>query len=96
MLKELRVAGIASEVFSGDTKNLTRQIRYADKLGIPLAVIAGSNEFDSGLIRIKNLAAGASKAGDTSGREDWLKAEGFQEDIPRERMVARIKELLGF
>ena len=27
--------------------------------------------------------------------EDWLKAEGFQEDVPRERLVARIKELLG-
>ncbi|MCX6835042.1 MAG: histidine--tRNA ligase [candidate division Zixibacteria bacterium] len=95
MLKELRAAGIASEIFSGDTKNLTRQIRYGDKLGIPLAVIAGTNEFDAGLIRIKNLAAGASRAEGTSDREDWLKAEGFQEDIPRDQLVSRIKQLLS-
>jgi histidyl-tRNA synthetase len=95
MLKELRAAGIASEIFSGDTKNLTRQIRYADKLFIPLAVIAGTNEFDAGLIRVKNLAAGASRAEGTSDREDWLKAEGFQEDIPRDQLVSRIKQLLG-
>jgi hypothetical protein len=47
------------------------------------------------LIRIKNLAAGASKAGNTSDREDWLKAEGFQEDIPRDQLVSRIEQLLG-
>jgi histidyl-tRNA synthetase len=95
ILKELRAAGIASEIFSGDTKNLTRQIRYADKLGVPLAIIAGTNEFDAGLIRIKNLAAGASKAEGTSDREDWLKAEGFQEDIPRGQLVSRIRQLLS-
>jgi len=94
MLQELRAAGIASEIFAGDTKNLTRQIRYADKVGIPLAVIAGSNEFEAGLVRIKNLAAGASKAEGTSDREDWLKAEGFQEDIPRSNLVTKIKNLL--
>ncbi|MEW5795733.1 MAG: histidine--tRNA ligase [Candidatus Zixiibacteriota bacterium] len=95
MLRELREAGINSEIFSGDTKNLTRQIKYADKVGIPLAIIAGSNEFEAGQVRIKNLAAGASKSGDTSDRGDWLKAEGFQEDVPRAQLVTRIRQLLG-
>jgi len=94
MLGELREAGVACEVFSGDTKNLTRQIRYADKLGIPLAVIAGSNEFEAGLVRIKNLAAGAQAALETGDRDEWLKAEGFQEDIPRAQLVPYIKKLL--
>jgi len=95
MLAELREAGVACEVFSGDTKNLTRQIRYADKLGIPLAVIAGSNEFEAGLVRIKNLAAGAQAAQETGDRDEWLKAEGFQEDIPRAQLVSYIKKLLS-
>ncbi len=94
MLRELREAGIPCEVYSGDTKNLTRQIKYADKVGIPLALIAGSNEFESGVIRIKNLAAGSSKADASADREEWLKAEGFQEDIPRTQLVSRIKALL--
>jgi len=95
MLRELREAGIPSEVYSGDTKNLTRQIKYADKVGIPLALIAGSNEFDTGVVRIKNLAAGASKAEESADREEWLKAEGFQEDIPRSQLVSRVKILLA-
>jgi histidyl-tRNA synthetase len=94
MLKELRAAGIASEIYSGDTKNLTRQIKYADKVGIPLAIIAGSNEFESGLVRLKNLAAGASKADESADREEWLKAEGFQEDIPRGELLVRVRALL--
>ncbi len=48
LLKQLRTAGIPSEIFSGDTKNLTKQIKYGDKVGIPFAVIAGSDEFENG------------------------------------------------
>jgi histidyl-tRNA synthetase len=95
ILRELRQAGIPSEIFSGDTKNLTRQIRYGDKVGIPVAVIAGSNEFETGSVTIKNLAAGAEKAADTAGREEWLKAEGFQETIDRSQLIAYVKKLLG-
>lgn len=92
ILKELRDAGIPSEIFCGDTKNLTRQVKYGDKLGIPFAVIAGSEEFESGLVTIKNLEAGAAKAEQTSDREKWLKAEGFQERIPRSELVAYLKK----
>jgi histidyl-tRNA synthetase len=95
MLAELRKAGIASEVFSGDTKDLTRQIKYADKVGIPLVIIAGSNEFEAGLVRVKNLAAGADAAQETGDRDEWLKAEGFQEDTPRAQLVPYIKQLLS-
>jgi len=95
MLRELRSAGIPAEVYSGDTKNLTRQIRYGDKVGIPFAVIAGSNEFESGQVTIKNLAAGADKAAGTADREQWLKAEGFQETIPRKELISYLRMKLG-
>jgi histidyl-tRNA synthetase len=95
MLSELREAGIRSEIFSGDTKNLTRQIKYADKVGIPVAVIQGSDEAANNQITIKHLAAGAEAAEETSDREEWLKAEGFQETIPRDQMIPHIKRLLG-
>jgi len=95
MLNELREAGVPSEIYSGDTRNLTRQIRYADKVGIPLAVIAGSNEFESGRVTLKNLAAGSQKAGETADREEWIKAEGFQETIDRAQLIANVQRLLG-
>lgn len=94
MLRELRDAGIPSEIFVGDTKNLTRQVKYGDKLGIAFAVIAGSDEFDNNQVTVKNLAAGARKAYDTADREEWLKAEGFQETISRSQLVEYLKKRL--
>jgi len=94
MVAELRAAGIRAEIYSGDTKNLTRQVKYGDKVGIPVAVIAGSDEFESGQVTIKNLAAGADKASATADREAWLKAEGFQIKVDRGKMVSQIKTML--
>ncbi len=92
MLYEIRAAGLPAEIFAGDTKNLTKQIKYADKVGIPLAVIAGSDEFEAGRVTVKNLAAGAQKAEQTADREEWLKAEGFQETIDRAGLIAYLRE----
>lgn len=95
MLKELRVAGLRAEIFAGDTKNITKQIKYADKVGIPVAVIQGSQEAEAGQVTIKNLAAGAEAAEETYDREQWLKAEGFQQTIPRAEMLSHIRKLLA-
>ncbi|KAA3631368.1 MAG: histidine--tRNA ligase, partial [Calditrichaeota bacterium] len=94
ILKEFRNAGVPSEIFAGDTKNLTKQIKYADKVGIPFAVIVGSDEFDNGKVTVKNLAAGKEKAKATDDREEWLKAEDIQETIDRESLISYIKEKL--
>ncbi len=92
ILQELRNAGIPSEIFTGDTKNLTKQIKYGDKVGIPFALIAGSDEFEKGLLTIKNLQAGKEKAKETSDREEWLKAENIQESIEAKDLISYIKE----
>ena len=83
ILAELRQVGIRSEIYSGDSGNLTKQIKYADKVGISFAVIAGSDEFEGGKVTVKNLAAGRRKATETDSREEWLKAEDVQETISR-------------
>ncbi|MCP4685182.1 MAG: histidine--tRNA ligase, partial [bacterium] len=95
ILKELRAEGIPSEIYAGDTKNLTKQVKYGDKVGIPIAVIAGSDEFEAGQVTVKNLAAGASQAKQTEDREQWLKAEGFQETISRDQLLSYIKKVLA-
>ncbi|NQT39363.1 MAG: histidine--tRNA ligase family protein, partial [Planctomycetes bacterium] len=53
----LRAAGIGVEVFP-DAKKLGQQLKYADRRGFRLAVIAGENEFQNGTCRIKDLATG--------------------------------------
>jgi histidyl-tRNA synthetase len=92
IVKELRDAGIAAEIFVGDTKNLTKQVKYGDKVGIPYAVIVGSEEFETEQVTVKNLIAGGEVAHGTSDREEWLKAEGFQERIPRAELIGYLKE----
>ncbi|MEE8577758.1 MAG: ATP phosphoribosyltransferase regulatory subunit, partial [candidate division Zixibacteria bacterium] len=92
ILAELRQAGIAAEIFAGDTKNLTKQIKYGDKVGINFAVIAGSDEFDKGLVTVKNLTAGADAATDVANREEWLKAEGFQVTIKRDDLIGHLTQ----
>ena len=94
LLQRLRDAGIASEIYSGGSKNLTKQIKYGDKVGIPFAVIAGSDEFEQGQITVKNLEAGRKKADAVSDREEWLKAEEIQETIPVDTLIEYLSKRL--
>lgn len=95
IVRQLREAGIPSEIYSGDTKNLTKQIKYGDKVGIPFVVIVGSDEFESGTVTVKNLAVGREKALQTSDREEWLKAEQIQETIPLSSLIEYLRRHLG-
>jgi histidyl-tRNA synthetase len=50
----LRAAGIGVEVFP-DPKKLGQQLKYADRRGFRIALIAGGNEFAAGTIQVKDL-----------------------------------------
>jgi histidyl-tRNA synthetase len=50
----LRAAGIGVEVFP-EPKKLGQQLKYADRRGFRVALIAGENEFATGTCRIKDL-----------------------------------------
>lgn len=94
ILNSLRTAGIPSEIYSGASKNITKQMKYGDKVGIPLAIIIGSDEFKENKVTIKNLDAGKLKATETANREEWLKAEDVQETISRDGLIDYIKKHL--
>ncbi|HEY5927466.1 MAG TPA: histidine--tRNA ligase [Kofleriaceae bacterium] len=51
---ELRAAGLNTEVYGGDDK-LGKQMKYADRAGVPVAVLYGSRERDAGVIKLKLL-----------------------------------------
>lgn len=57
----LRAAGLRVEVYP-EAKNLGKQLKYADKKGHKLAVIAGENEFQSGVWQVKNLKVQGQQA----------------------------------
>jgi histidyl-tRNA synthetase len=95
IVNEIRQAGVNAELYMGETKNLNKQLKYADKIGIPIAIIAGSDEFESGMVTVKDLRAGAEIAKGFSEREEWLKAENVQVTIQRTDMIQNIRRLLG-
>jgi len=94
ILNEIRSNGIRAELFLGETKNLTKQMKYADRVGIPVAVILGSDEFENGQVTVKNLIAGRVQAQEVGDREEWLKAENIQETIARADLISHIRALL--
>ncbi len=51
---ELRDAGLNTEVYGGDDK-LGKQMKYADRAGVPVAILYGSRERDAGQIKLKIL-----------------------------------------
>jgi histidyl-tRNA synthetase len=53
--RELRAAGVATEVYP-EAKKLKAQFEYADKRGFRLALIAGPEEFEKSVWKIKDLA----------------------------------------
>jgi histidyl-tRNA synthetase len=54
---ELRTAGIGVE-FYPEPKKLGAQLKYADRRGCRLAIVAGGNEWAAGTCQIKDLASG--------------------------------------
>jgi histidyl-tRNA synthetase len=55
MARLLRTQGVGVEVFP-DAKKVGQQLKYAEKRGFRVALIAGSKEFDQGVWNVKNLA----------------------------------------
>ncbi|MHA6344476.1 histidine--tRNA ligase [Roseivivax sp. CAU 1761] len=93
MVAELRQAGIRAEVYLGNPKNFGNQLKYADRRGSPAAVIAGSEEFERGVVQVKDLVLGAEIARNAT-LEEW-KERPSQFEVPRRDLVAKIREILG-
>ncbi|MGI3209949.1 histidine--tRNA ligase [Roseovarius tibetensis] len=93
MVGELRQAGIRAEVYLGNPKNFGNQMKYADRRGSPIAIIAGSDEFDKGVVQIKDLILGAQLA-ENATLEEW-KERPSQIEVPRAGLVEKVREMLA-
>ena len=75
----LRAAGIGVEVYP-EPKKLGQQLKYADRRGFRVALIAGQHEFDAGICQVKG-----SRHRPGPGRAL----------APAEALVAAIQQVLG-
>ncbi|PID35705.1 MAG: histidine--tRNA ligase [Rhodobacterales bacterium] len=92
MVGELRAAGIRAEMYLGNPKNFGNQLKYADKRRSPVAVIAGSDEFEAGRVQIKDLILGA-KIAENATLEEW-KERPSQFEVARGDLVAEVRRVL--
>lgn len=53
--KELRQSGINTELFPNMQAKLEKQLKYADRKGIPYVIIQGSEEKEQGVVKLKNM-----------------------------------------
>ena len=63
IVRQLREAGINSEIYTGTSK-LRGQIGLANDKAIPLVIIAGSNEIKADQLNIKNMVTGEQRTVD--------------------------------
>lgn len=56
--QELRANGIDAEVYLGERVDLRRQLQYANRKGIPFAMIVGPDELAAGVVTLRNLVTG--------------------------------------
>ncbi|MBU2360581.1 MAG: histidine--tRNA ligase, partial [Alphaproteobacteria bacterium] len=90
---DLRNAGIRAEVYLGNPKNFGNQLKYADKRNAPVAVIAGGDEFDRGVVQIKDLILGKQLA-ENATLEEW-KDRPSQKEVPLAALVAEVQKMLA-
>tara|TARA_E500000331_G_C17166174_1_gene673922 strand:- start:107 stop:1198 length:1092 start_codon:yes stop_codon:yes gene_type:complete len=79
ILKVLRNNNINSEIYLESKKKLSKQLEYADRRGLSIAIICGENEFNENTVTIKNLKG--------------VKGENNQ-TIPKEKLIDEIRKLI--
>lgn len=93
MVAELRAAGIRAELFLGSSKNMGKQMKYADKRHAPAVIIQGSDEREQGVVQIKDLAVGAEAAASITDNTAWKTERPGQYSVPRDAMVDFVKQI---
>jgi len=68
-------------------------MKYADRRGSPVAIIAGEDEFARGAVQIKDLILGARLA-ETATLEEW-KDRPSQVEVPRPDLVETVRKMLA-
>ena len=91
---ELRAAGVAAEVYLGQS-GMRAQMKYADRRLAPAAVILGSDEIAASQVTVKDLVLGRALASDVSDNRQWREDRPGQITAPREALVATVRGILG-
>ena len=91
---DLRRAGIRTELQVAPGK-LGKQLKRANKLGIPFVVLMGSNEASRGVVTLKQMAVAREKGSKVGSHEEWKRARFGQREVGRNEAAKVLRKLLG-
>ncbi|NTF30968.1 histidine--tRNA ligase [Rhizobium skierniewicense] len=91
----LRNEGIRAEMYQGNWKKFGNQLKYADRMGAPIAIIQGGDERAEGVVQIKDLIEGKRLSGEIEDNATWREARVAQVIVPEAELVAKVKEILA-
>lgn len=94
MTYELRRAGIRTELYLGAERGIGKQLKYADRCGVPVSLLYGSNEKEKGLVTLKDMAVGQRKSKELKDREAWIEERPGQREAPRAALVETVRAML--
>ncbi len=91
---DLRRAGIRTELQAAPGK-LGKQLKRANKLGIPFVVLMGSDEASRNVVTLKQMAVAHQHGTDIRDHEEWKDARFGQREVGRDEVVGVLRTLLG-
>lgn len=91
---ELRRAGIRTEIYVGPGKRLAKQLKRADRLGIPYVVLMGGDEAARGVVTIKEMSVGRERGAEIGEHTAWKAARFGQKEVPRNQASNELRRLL--
>ena len=94
LAKDLRRDGIRTEV-QGAPGRLGKQLKRANRLGIPYVALMGSDEAARGVVTVKEMAVAHNQGTGIEAHGDWKKARFGQQEVPRSEVAATLRALLG-
>ncbi|MBT7279815.1 MAG: histidine--tRNA ligase, partial [Rhodobiaceae bacterium] len=92
LVRELRQQGLRAELYMGDS-TMKAQLRYADARGARFVVIEGEDERAAGEVTIKDLQLGKEKSAEIDDNAEWRASEHAQQQVSRDDLASRLKEL---
>ncbi|MEL6093856.1 histidine--tRNA ligase [Bartonella schoenbuchensis] len=93
MVKQLRNAGIRSEVYLGES-GIKAQMKYADRRRAPCVVIQGSQERQYREVQIKDLVEGARLANEIKDNQTWRESRPAQITVKENQLVQAVQDIL--
>lgn len=90
---DLRRAGIRTEIQVKPGK-LGKQLKRANRLGIPYVILMGSNEAERGVVTVKQMAVAREAGSQIKAHTTWKQARFGQREIARAEAVRTVRDLL--